>query len=247
MNVLQQTLKMYKAFLHHGPVFLKNQISRDTSAQRFYQTRLTYYAIYLYVMPSAEAPPYIYKELYSACWCDLVKVVWAKDSQNSLLCACDDDTLTDCERLNVLTSCQADYPAVCGDGRDLPTYADELWEREIESSVDSLGNASQTILPLLKIQKSAVHWNSTFILFIPWYIIQPLIVSHTKLIKPCWGICPEYHFTAAVSTDFHKTILIIIEKNLIAKRHNVKQAVKTFRISPVSNAKVNAKKRKAAT
>lgn len=153
MNVLQQTLKMYKAFLHHGPVFLKNQISRDTSAQRFYQTRLTYYAIYLYVMPSAEAPPYIYKELYSACWCDLVKVVWAKDSQNSLLCACDDDTLTDCERLNVLTSCQADYPAVCGDGRDLPTYADELWEREIESRVDSLGNASQTILPLLKFKK----------------------------------------------------------------------------------------------
>ena len=66
------------------------------------------------------------------------------------------------------------------------------------------------------------------------YILLPTQydIHEYQIMKPRRSIRSEYHFTAAIPTDFHKTILIIIEKNLIAKRHNVKQAVKTFRISP---------------
>lgn len=44
---------------------------------------------------------------YSTCidfafWCGSVRVVGAKKPEDSLLCACDVDTLTDCERLRVL-------------------------------------------------------------------------------------------------------------------------------------------------
>lgn len=39
---------------------------------------------------------------YSAFWCGSVKVVGAKKPEDSLLCACDSDTLTDGERLRVL-------------------------------------------------------------------------------------------------------------------------------------------------
>ena len=46
--------------------------------------------------------PYIPTELYSAFWCGSVKVVGAKNPEDSLLCACDMDTLTDGERLKVL-------------------------------------------------------------------------------------------------------------------------------------------------
>ncbi len=53
-------------------------------------------------MPSAETFPYIPAELYSAFWCGSVKVVGAKKPEDSMLCACDVDTLTDGERLKVL-------------------------------------------------------------------------------------------------------------------------------------------------
>ena len=53
-------------------------------------------------MSSAETFPYISTELYSAFWCGSVKVVGAKKPEDSLLCACDVDTLTDGERLKVL-------------------------------------------------------------------------------------------------------------------------------------------------
>ena len=53
-------------------------------------------------MSAAETLPYISTELYSAFWCGSVKVVGAKKPEDSLLCACDVDTLTDCERLKVL-------------------------------------------------------------------------------------------------------------------------------------------------
>lgn len=53
-------------------------------------------------MSAAETFPYISAELYSAFWCGSVKVVGAKKPEDSLLCACDVDTLTDGERLKVL-------------------------------------------------------------------------------------------------------------------------------------------------
>ena len=53
-------------------------------------------------MPSVEIFPYIPAELYSAFWCGSVKVVGAKKPEDSMLCACDVDTLTDGERLKVL-------------------------------------------------------------------------------------------------------------------------------------------------
>lgn len=46
--------------------------------------------------------PYISTRTYSAFWCGSVKVVGAKKPEDSLLCACDMDTLTDGERLKVL-------------------------------------------------------------------------------------------------------------------------------------------------
>ena len=53
-------------------------------------------------MSTTEILPYISTELYSAFWCGSVKVVGAKKPEDSLLCACDVDTLTDGERLRVL-------------------------------------------------------------------------------------------------------------------------------------------------
>ena len=53
-------------------------------------------------MPLTETLPYIPTELYYAFWCGSVKVVGAKKPEDSLLCACDVDTLTDGERLKVL-------------------------------------------------------------------------------------------------------------------------------------------------
>ena len=53
-------------------------------------------------MPLTETLPYIPTELYYAFWCGSVKVVGAKKPEDSLLCACDMDTLTDGERLKVL-------------------------------------------------------------------------------------------------------------------------------------------------
>lgn len=53
-------------------------------------------------MSSAETFPYISTELYSAFWCGSVRIVGAKKPEDSLLCACDVDTLTDGERLKVL-------------------------------------------------------------------------------------------------------------------------------------------------
>ena len=53
-------------------------------------------------MSSAETFPYIPTVPYSAFWCGSVKVVGAKKPEDSLLCACDMDTLTDGERLKVL-------------------------------------------------------------------------------------------------------------------------------------------------
>mgnify|MGYP005770892419 FL=1 len=53
-------------------------------------------------MSSAETFPYISTELYSAFWCGSVRIVGAKKPEDSLLCACDVNTLTDCERLRVL-------------------------------------------------------------------------------------------------------------------------------------------------
>ena len=87
------------------------------------------------------------------------------------------------------------------------------------------------LLPLLKCKRCCTLKQHLHIIYPLIYHSAAYCTSH-EAIKPRRSIRPEYHFTAAVSTDFHKTILIIIEKNLIAKRHNVKQAVKTFRISP---------------
>lgn len=53
-------------------------------------------------MSAAETFPYISTGLYSAFWCGSVKVVGAKKPEDSLLCACDVDTLTDGERLKML-------------------------------------------------------------------------------------------------------------------------------------------------
>ena len=53
-------------------------------------------------MSSAETFPYISTELYSAFWCGSVRVVGAKKPEDSLLCACDVNTLTDGERLKML-------------------------------------------------------------------------------------------------------------------------------------------------
>ena len=53
-------------------------------------------------MSSAETFPYISIKLYSVFWCGSVKVVGAKKPEDSLLCACDVDTLTDGKRLKVL-------------------------------------------------------------------------------------------------------------------------------------------------
>ncbi|MBD9061764.1 MAG: XRE family transcriptional regulator [Ruminococcaceae bacterium] len=53
-------------------------------------------------MPPVETLPYISTRTYSAFWCGSVKVVGAKKPEDSLLCACDMDTLTDGERLKVL-------------------------------------------------------------------------------------------------------------------------------------------------
>jgi hypothetical protein len=53
-------------------------------------------------MPPTETLPHIPTELYYAFWCGSVKVVGAKKPEDSLLCACDDTTLTDGERLKVL-------------------------------------------------------------------------------------------------------------------------------------------------
>ena len=53
-------------------------------------------------MSTTEILPYISTELYSAFWCGSVKVVGAKKPEDSLLCACDVNTLTDGERLRVL-------------------------------------------------------------------------------------------------------------------------------------------------
>ena len=53
-------------------------------------------------MQPAETLPHISIELYYAFWCGSVKVVGAKKPEDSLLCACDVDTLTDGERLKVL-------------------------------------------------------------------------------------------------------------------------------------------------
>ena len=53
-------------------------------------------------MSPAETLPYISTRTYSAFWCGSVKVVGAKKPEDSLLCACDVDTLTDGERLKVL-------------------------------------------------------------------------------------------------------------------------------------------------
>lgn len=38
----------------------------------------------------------------SAFWCGSVRVIWAKNPEDSLLCACDTEELTDGERLRVL-------------------------------------------------------------------------------------------------------------------------------------------------
>lgn len=53
-------------------------------------------------MPPAETLPHISIELYYAFWCGSVKVVRAKKPEDSLLCACDTEELTDGERLRVL-------------------------------------------------------------------------------------------------------------------------------------------------
>ena len=53
-------------------------------------------------MQPAETLPHISIELYYAFWCGSVRVVGAKKPEESLLCACDVDTLTDGERLKVL-------------------------------------------------------------------------------------------------------------------------------------------------
>ncbi len=53
-------------------------------------------------MPPAETLPHISTELYYAFWCGSVKVVGAKKPEDSLLCACDTEELTDGERLRVL-------------------------------------------------------------------------------------------------------------------------------------------------
>ena len=53
-------------------------------------------------MPPVETLPYISTRPYSAFWCGSVKVVGAKKPEDSLLCACDMDPLTDGERLKVL-------------------------------------------------------------------------------------------------------------------------------------------------
>ena len=53
-------------------------------------------------MSSAETFPYISTELYSAFWCGSVKLAGAKKPEDSLLCACDVNTLTDGKRLKVL-------------------------------------------------------------------------------------------------------------------------------------------------
>lgn len=53
-------------------------------------------------MHPTETLPYISTELYSAFWCGSVRVVGAKKPEDSLLCACDDDTLSDDKRLKVL-------------------------------------------------------------------------------------------------------------------------------------------------
>ena len=53
-------------------------------------------------MPPAETLPHISIELYYAFWCGSVKVVRAKKPEDSLLCACDTEELTDGERLKVL-------------------------------------------------------------------------------------------------------------------------------------------------
>ena len=53
-------------------------------------------------MSAVETFPYISTVPYSAFWCGSVRVVGAKKPEDSLLCACDVDTLTDGERLKVL-------------------------------------------------------------------------------------------------------------------------------------------------
>jgi len=53
-------------------------------------------------MSAAETFPYISTELYSAFWCGSLRIVGAKKPEDSLLCACDVNTLTDGKRLKVL-------------------------------------------------------------------------------------------------------------------------------------------------
>lgn len=53
-------------------------------------------------MPPAETFPYISTVPYSAFRCGSVRVVEAKKLEDSLLCACDTEELTDGERLRVL-------------------------------------------------------------------------------------------------------------------------------------------------
>ena len=53
-------------------------------------------------MPPAETFPDYSTYANSAFWCGSVRVVWAKKPEDSLLCACDTEELTDGERLRVL-------------------------------------------------------------------------------------------------------------------------------------------------
>ena len=53
-------------------------------------------------MSVAETFLYISIKINFAFWCGSVRVVGAKKPEDSLLCACDMDTLTDGERLKVL-------------------------------------------------------------------------------------------------------------------------------------------------
>lgn len=53
-------------------------------------------------MSLAEIFPDYYSCADFAFWCGSVRVVWAKKPEDSLLCACDTEELTDGERLRVL-------------------------------------------------------------------------------------------------------------------------------------------------
>ena len=81
-------------------VRFKRLVYVDLALLALYLPKVHFYLV-IY-MPPAEILPYIPTRPYSAFWCGSVKVVGAKKAQDSLLCACDVDTLTDGERLKVL-------------------------------------------------------------------------------------------------------------------------------------------------